>query len=373
MPFYNFWALSDNNITVSADILAKSKADAITRLESYGYRPFTVSRVWQLFLSKFSDRDRFEICASLTELLKAGVPLQEALASLAKDQSTKKLKIACLTFADGIHFGMGMNGFDSGDFFDEIALQSLYRAQHTGNLTAVLETLTQYYENRIEMGKERQNIFRYPIFVVIMLFVLVGILGTFLLPNLERFLPKSSQGFAYTSFKYFFKNIHFFISGFCAFIMAALFFKNSLYVIPALARYKLCSFWTNFSFCLKHDLPLLDALEISKKGLPEQVQKPIDSVIERIHQGRSLHDAFLTIPSLSASLRSLIQLTEKTGNLEATISQIANLEKKFNKNLINFFIFWTQPFLLLMMGGIVLWILHATLLPLYDSMADLQQ
>jgi type II secretory pathway component PulF len=132
----------------------------------------------------------------------------------------------------------------------------------------------------------------------------------------------------------------------------------------------MCAFWSNLSFCLNHEIPLIEAIELSSKSLPAFLQNLIACVKNDISNGATLFDAFQKLPAPSQTRSSLILIAQKTGNVTEMIQHFANIEKKYINNLVKIFISWTQPTLILIMGLVVLWILQATIVPLYDSLAE---
>lgn len=370
MPFYRYLALDTYNKTIKGNINANSMTHAHEKLRHYNFRPLSVRRLYHIIYEKLTDFDRFEICLSIAELLKAGIPLAEALNAISHDQHKQKRRILCESFEQAIRFGDGMNAFTSPDFFDDVALLSLLHAEQTGDLSDIFTTLAHYYAKRFEMQNEWRRIIRYPIFLAIMLFILVGILGTFVLPNLETLIPKESQGFAFHSFKWFAKNIT---------IIAMLLFLSALlmtlcrtlfYHIPIISRCRMSNFWESLSFCLAHDIPLLMALDLSKMNLPSFLQIHITRVHHHIHNGKNLIESFSLLPHLPRTFFSLISLAQKTGDITSMITHFSEMEATYKKNLIKKLMSWTQPLLILIMGTVVLWILNATIVPLYDNLAE---
>lgn len=370
MPFYRFWALNEQNQTISGLMMGDSTNDINENLRQFNQHPLKVRRLYHLSLSRFNDIDRFELCHALTEMLKAGVTLSDALNALATDQRDLKRRILCATFAQKIHFGCGMHAFKQNEFFDETAYQTLLRAEQTGNLSIIFSTLTDHYQARHNYRTELQRIIRYPLFLSIMLCVLVGILSVLVLPNIEALTPPASRGFAYTSFRWFSSHLDYVAVLLAAFITTLFLCKPFLYRIPIVSRAYMGQFWHDLSFCLHHNISLIDALGLAEKGLPAFFQKHTEHTREKLLNGNSLTESFHSLPARSQTRTSLILLAQKTGDVPGIISHLAKIENNYLNNLIKKLLSWTQPLLILIMGLVVLWILQATIVPLYDSLAE---
>lgn len=370
MPFYHFWALNENKATTSGIIASKSKSDVFITLKKFNQNPLKIKRCLLLSTNRVTDMDRHEICLALSQLLKAGVTLTDALTSLSIDQTSLSRRAICFTFAEFIRFGYGIQAFNQTDFFDDAGFQTLLRAEKTSNLTLTFQTLAEYYKEKHEYHTEWQSIIRYPIFLIVMLCALISILSCFVLPNLESFIPDASKGIAYTSFKWLSNNLEFIGIFIAILIMIGVFCKPLLYRIPFICRIKMSPFWSNLSFCLNHEIPLIEAIELSAKSLPAFLQSSIARAKDEISNGATLFDSFRKLPASSQTRSSLILIAQKTGNVTEMIQHFANIEKKYINNLIKIFISWTQPALILIMGLVILWILQATIVPLYDSLAE---
>ncbi|MDP3371357.1 MAG: type II secretion system F family protein [Candidatus Paracaedibacteraceae bacterium] len=370
MPFYHFWALNENKTTTSGIIAGKSKNDVFITLKKFNQTPLKIKRYFFASTDRFSDMDRHEICLALSQLLKAGVTLTDALTTLSIDQATLSRRVICYTFAEFIRFGYGIQSFSETNFFDDTGFQTLLRAEKTSNLTLTFQTLSEYYKDKHEYTAEWKSIVRYPIFLMGMLCALIGILSCFVLPSLESFIPEASKGTAYTSFKWLSNNLEFIGISVAIFAAIGFFCKPLLYRIPVIRRIKMSPFWCNLSFCLNHNIPLIESIDLSARSLPTFLQPLIALVKNDIEAGATIFDSFQKLPAPSQTRASLILIAQKTGNVTEMIQHFANIERKYINNLIKIFISWTQPALILIMGLVVLWILQATIVPLYDSLAE---
>ena len=370
MPFYRFWALNEHKKTIKGMMMENSIEDVQKALCRFGQQPLNVKRVFYLSITPFNDIDRFEICHSLAELLKAGVTLNDALNALALDQQDHRRRILCATFAQRIHYGSGMHAFKHENFFDKTAFQTLLHAEQTGNLTTIFSTLSDYYHARHQYRNELLRTVRYPAFLAIMLCALMAILSTLVLPNLEPLIPPGSRGIAYTSFNWFANHLDLIACLIGVNIVLAIACKPFFYRIPIICRAQMGQFWNGLSFCLQQGIPLIESLELAEKTLPPFLQKNIAAAREDLLNGKNLNDAFQKLPSHSQTRSSLIDLAQKTGDINGIIQHLAKMENLHINNLIKKLLSWTQPLLVIIMGLIVLWILQATIVPLYDSLAE---
>jgi type II secretory pathway component PulF len=370
MPFYRVWALDEHNQTHTNVTMGNSVGHVIENLTEFNRKPLKIRQLYHWSVFSFTDIDRFEICHSLSELLSAGITLGDALEALSIDQHNFRRRTLCSTFAERIRFGCGMNSFKQKEFFDETAFQTLLRAEQTGNLVVVFRTLSNYYQSRHDSRQELYQIIRYPIFLAITLCILITIISLLVLPNLETIVPLKSQGFAYTSFKWFGENVDFLGIALVFLGIGLILCKPFFYRIPLVGRIYMGKFWHDLGFCLKHNISLIEALDLTSKSQPLFFQKFIQMSLEKLLNGQSLLDALDTLPAHSQTRSSFLALAQKTGDIIGIIDHFSKIEEKFLNNLIKKLLSWTQPLLLFIMGLVVLWILQATIVPLYDNLAE---
>lgn len=370
MPFYRFWALNEHRQTITGMMIGTSINDIQETLQQFNQHPLKIKRQFYLSCSHFNDIDRFELCYALAEMLNAGVTLVDGLNALVKDQRDIKRRILCATFAQKIHFGYGMHAFGKNNFFDETALQALLRAEQTGNLSDIFSTLADHYQKRHTYQAELNRIIRYPLFLASMLCILIGILSVCVLPNIEAFTPQNSRGFAYKSFRWFSSHLEYVAGFFICFVSTLIVCKPFLYRIPIISKAYMAQYWHNLAFCLHHDISLIESLHLVEKSLPSYFQKQIAHAREKLVAGNSLTDALDSLPAPSQTRSSLIALAQKTGDVTGITQHLAKIENNYVNNLIKKLLSWTQPLLILIMGLVVLWILQATIVPLYESLAE---
>jgi type II secretory pathway component PulF len=265
---------------------------------------------------------------------------------------------------------MGVQAFAGGGFFDAMAIAGFERAYSTGTLPDVLHSLSQLYDERYTHQQEWRRLLRYPALMGVVVIGIIGLLGAVVLPNLETFLPEASKGFAYHSFKYCFHNLH--VLGAACLLLGGLLYlmRAKIIHIPVVMRLCLCPLWEHLSFSMTHKIALLDALGMSIHHVTPALKTNVLLVQQSIEKGHPIDVSFHQLPNLPVQIRSLLSIAQQTGEMDKMMTQISQIEKNFRKNLINCILFWTQPILTLIIGTVLLWILYATLIPLYDSFSE---
>src|SRR5579864_5547304 len=125
------------------------------------------------------------VTRQIATLVKAGLPLEEAL--LAVSEQTEKPRVQSIVLGvrakvvEGHTLAAGLDDFPS--VFPEIYRATVAAGEHSGHLDAVLERLADYTESREQMRQKVMGALLYPIVLTIMCFTIVSILLTYVVPK----------------------------------------------------------------------------------------------------------------------------------------------------------------------------------------------
>lgn len=139
----------------------------------------------RFFRRRITLKDKIFFTKQLGVLLRAGVPLLQAL-ELLIEQTDGNLKNVVIALKDGIKEGRslaeGLARFP--ETFDSIYVQLVRAGEATGKLETILERLTDFLERREEIRKAVVGALRYPIFQLIIIFLVVIGLLTVVVPKI---------------------------------------------------------------------------------------------------------------------------------------------------------------------------------------------
>lgn len=195
MALYYYQALSKEGKRVSGQIDASTAAGAREQLAKMGLYPTKIESSTtvssgepfykRLFSRGVSLKDKIFFTKQLSVLLRAGVPLVQAL-ELLVEQTEGNLRNIVISLKDGIKEGRsladGLARYPS--VFDSIYVQLVRAGEATGKLEVILDRLNEFLERREEIRKKVTAALRYPIFqLIIIIAVVIGLL-TFVVPQI---------------------------------------------------------------------------------------------------------------------------------------------------------------------------------------------
>ncbi len=329
------------------------------------------------------------VTRQLATLVRAGLPLDEALQAVSEQTDKPRLKSIVLgvraKVLEGHTLASGLNEFPS-------AFPAVYRAtvaagEQAGQLDAVLERLADYTESRHGLSQKITQALIYPIVlttfsiaivIVMLVWVVPRVVGVFestgqTLPLLTRVLIGLSE---------FFQNWWWLVLAAIALLVtvAVQTLKHEparrrvhwqLLKLPLVGRVirgiNTARFTRTLSILSASGVPVVEGLGISASvvaNLPmrDAVEQAAVRVREGAAIGRSLQQSGL-FPPMSIHL---ISSGESSGELDSMLARAASHQESEMDSLIGSMLSYMEPALIIFMGLIVLLIVLAILLPIFQ-------
>jgi general secretion pathway protein F len=341
------------------------------------------------FARKVSAADLSLFTRQLATLVRAGLPLEEALQAVS--QQTEKPRVQSII--SGVRAKV-MEGHTLADGFAEFPriFPEIYRAtvsagEQAGHLDSVLERLADYTESREQMRQSVLAAMLYPIVLSIMCFMIVTALLVFVVPKVvsvfessKAKLPLITRVLIGTSDFLRQYGIYLLIAA----VIAAWAFKRwqrdpaakrrfhlaqlRVPVVGKLLRgFNTARFTRTFSILSGSSVPVLEALRIAGEvvtNLPmrDAVAEASARVREGAPIGRSLSVSRLFPPMTI----HLISSGESSGQLEQMLERAAISQERELDGLLAAMMGLLGPALIVLMGIFVMGIVFAMLLPIFQ-------
>ena len=329
------------------------------------------------------------VTRQLASLSQSGLPLEEALLAVAQQNDLPRTKSIMLGVRSRV-----MEGYTLADGLGEYpqAFPELYRAtvaagEQSGHLDVVLERLADYTEARQELRQRITNAMIYPIALVAMAVAIIGFMLATVVPRIVNVfensaaqLPPLTRWLIATS-DFIRGNWLFLIIG----IAAAMYgiwwvlqqegpkrrFHHVLLRLPITSRLtrgiNTARFTRTFSILAGSGVPILDALKISAEVIENlPMRDAVSEATVRVREGASISRSLAASKLFPPMMIHLIASGETGGRLEEMLTRTANYQEKEVDGLIATLLGILQPLLIVMMGGIVLTIVLAILLPIFE-------
>ena len=333
--------------------------------------------------------DLVSFTRELAVLNGAGLSLPKSLASLRDQMREGRLRNVISNVLDGIERGETLSDSlaMSPKVFSKLYINMVRAGELSGNIDEVLSRLAALLEKQQKLKKKVRGALIYPVFVLSMAFLILTMLMIFVVPTFTKMfdemggeLPQATQlliGISNLFVHYWYLiiggifGIYF---GFIALLkidICKYYYDKLLLRIPVLGnlivRVTLARFMRMLGMLLNSGVPILNALFIVRDATTNLVYaKVIPNIIDSVKEGESLAKMFDEAEIFPNLVVKMIGVGEETGQLSDMLVRVADTYEEDIDVMIGSLSSLIEPFLIVIMGLIVGFIVIAMFLPLFN-------
>jgi general secretion pathway protein F len=342
---------------------------------------------------RISPLDLALVTRQAATLIGAGIPLVQGLAALTEQAETPKLKSVLGQVRDAVNQGASFaDALAQTGAFPDLYVSMVNAGEAGGALETVLERLADYLESQVRLRNKVSSILIYPAVMFGFAMIVVGMLVTVVLPQITDLLTSLNKELPwYTAAIIELSNfarswwwaiaiaIGLFVAAFRAFTKTErgrVLYDRTLLKLPVIGRtvrlLAIARFSRTLSTLLSGGLPIVRALDTAKDVTDNVVLgEAIDMARESITEGASIASPLRASGEFPPMVTHMIEVGERSGQLEAMLSKVADTYEEQVETTVTRLTALLEPFLILLMVGIVLVIILATLVPLLQVTTSL--
>ncbi len=399
MPAYEYIAIDsrgkERKGTMEGDTprqvrqLLREKQLTPLEVEEVRERKGTAEKGLRTYRQSLKTADLSLITRQLATLLQAGTPLEEALGTIAQQAHRQSVERIIIGVRSRV-----MEGYSLADSLAQFpgAFPNMYRAtvaagEHAGHLDKVLERLADYTENHQAMQQKITSALIYPVMLtLIAIGVVSGLLG-YVVPQVVQVFDNMGQDLpvltrAMIAASDIVKTLGPWVLVFSiigAIVFARMYrrpgFKRRvdsmmlrLPLIGNLIRGKNgAAFSRTLSILAGSGVPILTALKNSADvvgNLP--MKEAIEKTAEKVREGGTISGSLQKTGLFPPMAMHLIASGEQSGKLEDMLERAAEQQERETTTTISTALSLFEPALILIMGAVVLIIVLAILLPIFE-------
>lgn len=398
MAAYEYTALDDRGKQRKGVLEADSGRQIRQLLRDQGLAPLVVavaserknrSSTGFSFTRKLGGLDRVLFTRQLATLIAAGLPIEEALQAIA--QQSEKQHVTALVM--GIRSRV-LEGHSLASSLAEYpgSFTAMYRStvaagEQSGFLDKVLENLAQYSERQFESRRDVDMAMLYPAVLTVLAFGIVGALMVYVVPDMVAVLEDMGQELPLSTrfliaaselARDFWWLIALVITGIVMTTRWALkqpgirlsWDKNKL-VIPLVSRITRSSnaarYASTLSILTSSGVPLVEAMNIAGEVVSNQwLKRRLTDATQRVSEGSSLRAALEAAGYFPPMLLHMVASGEASGELDQMLEKVAVYQQAEVERIVTTMVRLFEPMMLLVMGGLVMFIVMAILLPILN-------
>jgi general secretion pathway protein F len=399
----SYTARSRDGKTLSGSLVASSKKEAIVQLRAKGLQPVLLSESKsksstsnQGGVQSFSKKDLVLFTEELSELLRAGLPLEPALASMAgRDDDGSMKHVASelrIHVTDGVPLHFALTKVSSR--FDLLYCNLIAAGEAGGSLPSIVTQHAKYLKEQAELRSKLVFSMLYPGFLVTACIVVLLVFLFYLLPQIAGMMTSSmgkelpigiSLSLALGDFL---KANWMFIAGFIVVMIIGIkiYFKSeenragwdktqtSLPFYGRISQYGFYVQWLQtLANLLSNGVPLVQSLSLTNQTVENRYyRKELAKVSERVCDGLKLTSSMKKSGLFPASLVDLVAVGDQTGKMDQAVRRAADYYEKRLEIVLKSIMTLITPAILLGMAILVAVLCSTMMQAIFSAMEQMK-
>lgn len=339
---------------------------------------------------KASTKELALFTRQIATLLSAGLPLEEALLAASEQSEKSHIKGLILSVRGKVLEGHALASSlrEHPESFSALFCATIAAGEKSGHLDKVLLRLADYTEQQWHMQQKLKTALIYPAMIVLVAIGIVGFLLAYVVPkmiavygHLNQALPVLTEVLIAISH---------FVTAFGLYLLLTLIIgiflwrralKKSVALrekthylllrLPligyAIKTANTARFARTLSILSAAGVPVLEAMTISAQLITIiPIRKSVEEAVHRVREGGAIYLALKQTTYFPPMSVHMIASGEASGQLENMLERVAHHQEGEITRLIEVALALFEPAIILMMGAIVLFIVLAVLLPIFQ-------
>jgi type IV pilus assembly protein PilC len=398
MTSYRYTAINRYGQQQRGTLQASNEQALILSLQKQGLELLTVKegRALSILQRRVDAQAVILFCVQMEQLLQAGVPLLQALEELYAQCDHPRMKETLQALQQELETGKLLSHALEAQpqIFPPLIHHLVSAGEHTGKLPEIFGHLSQTLQWQADLVAQTRRGLTYPALLCVMVCVAAGVMLTFLVPQMVGFLHSLGQELPWSTKVLL--SLSDWVLSYGGVMLALLFglvicirivmkrsFAVAFYVdqqllkLPVIGKLwqqlvltRLCRF---LGLMYQTGIPLLQALEWCQPLLCNRVMAlALAEIHQRVQAGEGLAASFAATHWFPPLLIRMIRIGETTGALDRMLSQQAIFYDKEVQSQIQFLLRLLEPVLTMVLGLMLLFLMAAVMLPVYDSFSSLR-
>ena len=398
MPIFEYRGITQSGKSVKSTVDADNLRNARAKLKKDGIfvvelrdksKAKAAAKRGKASSGGVSVEDRATMTRQLATLLKANIPLVEALAATSDQVENPTLKEAVADIKnmvnEGSSFNKGLAKYPK--IFNHIYVTMCEAGEASGTLDVILLRLAEFTEAENELNAKVKSAMLYPLIMVGFVFIMLAVLFIFVIPKMqivfesaELKLPWYTEaviGMSGILVNYWWL----LLVGIVGFVLLFRNWKNSesgskqwdaivlkLPVVGKLARIIAVSRFTRtLATLLTGGVPMLQAMDIVKNVVGNSVlAAALEDARNNISEGESVAGPLKKSEQFPPIVIHMISIGEKTGELENMLTQVSDSYDFQVKTEIQGLTSLLEPVMIIMMGLVIGIIVFSIMIPMFE-------
>ncbi|HEX4333647.1 MAG TPA: type II secretion system F family protein [Usitatibacter sp.] len=399
MALFAYRAVDADGRISTGNLDAANAIDLELRLKRLGLDLVTFSGVKRSQAARSRNVSRAELitfCFHLSQLLKAGVNIIEALTDLRDTVDNPGFRQVIASLLEDIEGGLKLSqAMASHSYcFDGVFVALVRAGEESGQMTEILDELSENLKWQDEMASQAKKALVYPSLVFVVIIAVIFILMIFLVPQLASTfkslvptLPRETVVLVFISnifVKWWYLLLGIPAAAGVALVVASrtsdrvqrLMDEAGLKMPilgPVRQKIILARFSTYFALLYKAGISVLDCIQICEKIVGNRVmEEGLQRVGRSISEGQGISQAFIATKLFPPLVLRMLRVGESTGGLDTALLNVSYFYNRQVRDSIARMQTLLGPATTVVLGGLIILILYAIFLPIYDVISKIK-
>ncbi|HEV7376884.1 MAG TPA: type II secretion system F family protein [Pyrinomonadaceae bacterium] len=393
---------------VTRTIEAVGVQEARTRLESEGFRVFAVTppktagvaaltrRGGKGNHARFKANDFLLFNQQLAALLRAGIPILQAISMLRKRAQSAGLGMVLSDVEDKIRGGLALSAAFAaqGPIFPRIYTASILAGERSGALDEVLDRYVGYMRRSVNLRRKIRGALAYPTMLLLASFGMVMFLTLFVVPRMSNLFEGFGKnklpvltlivtGISTWLTENFLWLVPLVVVGVVALIFwlrtpsGRLTLDRTLLKVPLvgklLQQVAVAQATRSLATLLAGGITLVDSWEISAESITNrELRRKSSEILPMVREGRTFTESLEAAGWVPELALDMIGVGERSGSLREMLDEVAAFYDSESEVRLEQLTTTIEPAILIVMGGVVVTILLSIYLPIISAISNTQ-
>lgn len=331
--------------------------------------------------------DRVLFTRQLATLVGASLPIEAALAAVAEQADKQHVKGLIMAIRSKVleGYSLAVSLGDHTGSFDSLYRATVSAGEQSGFLDKVLENLADYEERQFAATRNVEMAMIYPAVLLLMAVLIISGLMVYIVPDMVNVITDTGQQLPWfttvlIAMTVFMAN-YWWLLLMLAGILVALTrwllsqpairlrwdrLKFDMPLVQRITRSANAARYTNtLSILTRSGVPLVEAMHIASGVVANHwLQRALTEATQRVSEGISLHMSLAKVGQMPPMLLHMVAAGEQSGTLDTMLGRVADFQQSEVERVVSTMVKLFEPLMLLLMGGVVLFIVMAILLPM---------
>ena len=346
-------------------------------------------RFWQTQKGA-SRRELIKFCFHLEQFLRAGVPIIESLTDLRDAIRRPHFRQVVAATVESIEGGLTLSQAlaQHPTVFDGVFCSLIRAGEHTGRLPEVLHALSESLKRDDELAAYARRIVIYPAIVGLVILAALGVALIYVVPELARLFRTVGQALPWQTraliavsdalLDYGWAPLAVIVTTVIGARQAVLTrpeirlrFDAAMLRLPILGAVRrkiiLARFTGLFAMMYASGITIIDALQVAEDVVGNSALKNgLQQVGRGIEQGRKVSEAFRAVELFPPLVTRMLRVGESTGALDTALANVSYFYDRDVREAIERLQAGIEPTLTLILGGLLMAVMSAVMMPVYD-------